>query len=359
MHEDRGSNPSAEDLEVELKFLRQLVDLAPGIFYVIDEDTRVIFANEKALQFFGVRREDMVGHTLTDVFGAERAEAIMGSTRSTMDKEELTYTPEDVQFDEKGNRYYWELYEIPFRDPKTGKRAVLGVANDITKLREYERMARDLEIASKIQRGLLPSRVPESKVFDVAAMSRPAEQAGGDYYDWQELDDGRLIVTLADVTGHGIGPALVTAACRSYVRATADGQRAPVEILRRVNALLSDDLSGGRFVTFALIELSPESRSGLFLSAGHGPSFFLRTHDGQIDLVGSQGVPLGILAHHSCKEPIEFQFDAGDAFVLASDGFFEWGNIDGEQFGVERLAEVIRSHRGEPAERVIAAMEDT
>ena len=84
--------------------------------------------------------------------------------------------------------------------------------------REVFRMNSDLEVARQIQQGLLPRHAPQISGFDIKGMNRPADKTGGDYYDWQELPDGRLAVVLADVSGHGIGPAMVMAVCRAYAR---------------------------------------------------------------------------------------------------------------------------------------------
>ncbi len=111
--------------------------------------------------------------------------------------------------------------------------------------REMERIERDLSAAQTIQRALLPRCAPNIAGFDIAGWNRPADQTGGDYYDWQMLPDGNWIITLADVSGHGIGPALVTAACRAYMRASSvhDGDLA--SLTTRINRLLIDDLPRG------------------------------------------------------------------------------------------------------------------
>ena len=237
------------------------------------------------------------------------------------------------------------------------RRYVVLAVREMQTRRERDQLQHELELASEIQRSLLPPHKPVSAQFDIAAMSRPATQTGGDYYDWQELADGRLLVSLADVTGHGIGPAMVTAACRAYVRANAEGRGDPKEILTRVNSLLHRDLTGGKFVTFALIELDPATHRGSFLSAGHGPNYFVRAHEGEIEAVGSHGLPLGLVVDQDVEDPFEFVFSPGDAVVLTSDGFFEWSNRDGEQFGTDRLTEVIRINRHQSAQQIIVEMD--
>ncbi|MBC7772409.1 MAG: PP2C family protein-serine/threonine phosphatase [Pyrinomonadaceae bacterium] len=208
---------------------------------------------------------------------------------------------------------------------------------------EIGRVNRDMSIAKEIQRGLLPQAAPAIPGFDVAGMSRAADQTGGDYYDWQELPDGRFAIVLADVSGHGIGPALVMAVCRAYARASLPLMQDPGTLLERINMLLHDDVHGSRFVTLALMVLDgPRSRFDL-ASAGHGPSFLLRAATGEIQLFGGDGVPLGIVPDATYEEARSIDMAPGDALVLLTDGFFEWRReSDNQQFGIERLTKLLK-----------------
>jgi serine phosphatase RsbU (regulator of sigma subunit) len=208
--------------------------------------------------------------------------------------------------------------------------------------RARKEMERDLDIARDIQASLMPSTAPSIAAFDVAGMARPAQQTGGDYYDWQPTADGRLIVAIADVTGHGIGPALVMAVCRAYARASASHARDAASLLAHVNGLIVEDLgSTGRFITMVIAILSPDGAVEL-ASAGHGPSFLHQRASGTIDLFGGDGLPLGIDASETFTPSRHFQMQPGDTLVLATDGFIEWARAgDREQFGSERLRDTI------------------
>jgi serine phosphatase RsbU (regulator of sigma subunit) len=208
--------------------------------------------------------------------------------------------------------------------------------------RELERVNHDLDIARSIQQGLLPSRSPKLGNFELAGWNQPADQTGGDYFDWQELPDGRLAVSLADVTGHGIGPALVMAACRAYARANflADGD--PTTVLDHLNQLLYEDLPPERFVTFAVALLDAAGSKLQMLSAGHGPLLVYRPATGEIQNLEAQGMPLGLMPGIKYGLAIEVSLAPGDMLVLVTDGFYEWENPQGEDFGFARLEKVIR-----------------
>jgi serine phosphatase RsbU (regulator of sigma subunit) len=236
---------------------------------------------------------------------------------------------------------------------------VSAAVREMETRRQRDRLKHDLEIASQIQQRLLPRSLPDLAGYQIAAVSRPADETGGDYYDWQEISRQRAVFSLGDVTGHGIGPALVTAACRAYVRSALGNEPVPTAVLRRVNSLLYADLTEGRFVTLALVDLNAETHEVLMLSAGHGPTLHVRGGDGTVKEIDSQGLPLGLYEDGMLEEPVQFRLDPGDLVVLCSDGFFEPANAAGEEFGMSRLTGLIRNNRHESPERLLAVMEDT
>lgn len=179
---------------------------------------------------------------------------------------------------------------------------------------------RDLSVARDIQRGLLPAAAPAFPGFDIAGMSRPADLTGGDYYDWQPLPDGRLAVVMADVTGHGIGPALVMAVCRAYARATTPLAADSAALLNRLNNLIHADITDGRFITFALAIIDAAGRVDL-LSAGHGPTLLYRASTGKVEEFGGDGIPLGIAPDESYGPVRTFTLEPDDALLLLTDGF--------------------------------------
>lgn len=216
---------------------------------------------------------------------------------------------------------------------------------------ELDQINHDLDLARSIQQGLMPTRSPELDQFEIAGWNQPANQTGGDYFDWQSLPDGRVAISLGDATGHGIGPALVSALCRAYARASflVDEDH----ILERLNSLLTDDLSADRFVTFAVVFLDPESGKIEVLSAGHGPILLYRHNAGKLVNLEAQGIPLGMFASASYEESQPTRMANGDLIVLVTDGIYEWENPEGEEFGLKRLEETIIAARACSAEEVI------
>jgi serine phosphatase RsbU (regulator of sigma subunit) len=222
--------------------------------------------------------------------------------------------------------------------------------------RELERVNHDLDIARSIQQGLLPDRAPRLAGFEVAGWNQPADQTGGDYFDWQALPDGRIAISLGDATGHGIGPALVMASCRAYARASLLGGNHNDGVLNSLNQLLAEDLPANRFVTFVVVLLDPATAHVEVLSAGHGPIIWYRYATDKIENLEAQGIPLGMIAGVKYEHGTEGRLEAGDTLALITDGFFEWTNPEGEEFGLTRLEAVIREARDCKPEEVIARL---
>ena len=218
---------------------------------------------------------------------------------------------------------------------------------------EKQKIQRDLNIAREIQKGLLPQENLDVDGFDVSGWNKPADETGGDCFDYLPLPDGYIAITIADATGHGIGPALMIAECRALFRATSSLSQDLTEITNRVNRLLHEDLPDDKFVTAFFGLLHPASHTLSYISAGHGPLIKYTFADDRIELLGANGVPLGIMPDFDWSEPVSFTMTPGDMMVLITDGFFEWQNASKEQFGIERVNQVIRENRSRPSAEII------
>jgi serine phosphatase RsbU (regulator of sigma subunit) len=222
--------------------------------------------------------------------------------------------------------------------------------------REMEHLQHDLDVARSIQQSLLPHSMPQVAGWDIAAWNQPADQTGGDYYDWQPLPNGKIVTALADVTGHGIGPALLASVCRAYARANFRTQGTFLKAMEEINTAVAADVKEGRFITFVAAILGPDSSTVELLSAGHAPLFLYWLRHDRFDRMEAQGLPLGISDSFLSDPPAKLEFGPGDMLVLATDGFFEWPNDKNERFGTERLERSVRESCEKPAAEIIAAL---
>lgn len=223
---------------------------------------------------------------------------------------------------------------------------------------QLKQVEHDLEIARSIQQSLLPRTRPIVNGLEISGWNLPADATGGDYFDWKPLPDGRVIVTLADVTGHGIGPALLASLCRAYARSSFDTHSDVVHAMRHINRFFGEDLPAGRFATFVAALCSGEEGIVELLSAGHGPLFVYSSAREAFERFGAQAIPLGLLPELNSAEPLVLHLNEGDMIVLATDGFFEWEDASGEQFGLERLEQTIRTACHLAPEEIIAELYD-
>jgi phosphoserine phosphatase RsbU/P len=223
---------------------------------------------------------------------------------------------------------------------------------------EKQKMQRAMEIARDIQRGLLPKSNPRMMGFDIAGFSQPADETGGDIYDFFPLDEHRLAVVVADATGHGIGPALVIAETRAMLRALS-GQAADMcLVLGTVNDLLAADLCDARFVTCFFGVLDAARSRLTFASAGHGPILSYIRKDDRFHQEKATGVPLGAFGGVRFNKVIAQDLRPGDQAVILTDGIFEAMDHHGEQFGIDRVMDLLRRCRDLPAPQTIERLRD-
>jgi serine phosphatase RsbU (regulator of sigma subunit) len=219
--------------------------------------------------------------------------------------------------------------------------------------RQLKEVEHDLDIARSIQQSLLPRTRPTIHGMEISGWNLPADATGGDYFDWKKLRDGRLVVSLADVTGHGIGPALLASVCRAYARSAFDTHDDVMKAMQHLNTFFGEDLPAGSFATFVAAVCSGDTGRVEMLSAGHGPLFTYSSASDAFEEFGAQAIPLGLLPELNSSDPVILNMEVGDMVVLATDGFFEWENAEGEQFGEERMTKSIRESRHLPPEQII------
>ena len=192
--------------------------------------------------------------------------------------------------------------------------------------------------------------------FDIAGVTYPAEETGGDYFDYLPMMNGALGVIVADVTGHGIGPALLMAETRAYLRTLAANREDIGEILTTANRILAEDVGEERYVTLFLGRIDPKTRD--ILLRERGPSHGLRAGPGgEIkSLLKRTSVPLGINPNAKFDGAVKVSLQSGDIVLLLTDGIEEAMAPDESFFGIERTLNVVRQNRDKPAREILDAL---
>lgn len=220
---------------------------------------------------------------------------------------------------------------------------------------EKERLEREMELAAEIQRQILPDRLPEVDGWDVFGWNRPARQVGGDYYDVVELEGGRLGVALGDVTGKGMPASLLVSTLHSALTLLRDRGELGPGLVERLNRHICDSSSSNKFITLVVAEIDPATARLTYVNAGHNPGFLVRA-GGEVERLGASGLPVGLMRAGSWRSATE-QLAPGDLVCLYSDGITEAAAADEEEFGEQRLVELLVEHRGEPLAEVVAIVE--
>ncbi len=230
------------------------------------------------------------------------------------------------------------------------------------KLLERDRMKRSLALAMEIQQHLLPQGPPTLDGFDVAGQSLYCDETGGDYYDFidlVELGPGRLGIAVGDVTGHGIGAALLMASARAVLRthASMHGEDLPA-LFDALNRHLVRDTGDARFMTLFYGILHGPDRQLLWASAGHDPAIWVREGGATIEELGNQGLPLGIIdeATYGVGGPVTLA--TGDILMVGTDGIWEAARPDGECFGKQRLKDILAENASRSAAEIHQAVVD-
>ncbi|HSN54854.1 MAG TPA: PP2C family protein-serine/threonine phosphatase [Candidatus Sulfomarinibacteraceae bacterium] len=205
--------------------------------------------------------------------------------------------------------------------------------------RDRLRMKQELEYAREIQLSMLPRQAPRLEWLDVAALSLPATEVGGDYYDYFILDRDRLAVVVGDVTGHGVASGLVLSGVRSSLNLLHDEMARPGAVLDRVNLMLKRTSAPRMHMTLAVALLDRISGTAVVATAGHPPAL-IRRRGGTVEEVGSGAFPLGAMEDARYVEN-RVEIGPGDVLLLYSDGLVETMDPTGDQFGWERLTALL------------------
>jgi sigma-B regulation protein RsbU (phosphoserine phosphatase) len=219
---------------------------------------------------------------------------------------------------------------------------------------EKDRLELELQLSTRVQQALLPQQVPEIPGLEVAAFSRPAEIVGGDYFDFFSFSDSVPGLVIGDVAGHGMSSGLLMASVQATLRTLALNHEAPASVFDRLNLLFSHNVRMTSFVSLFLARYDPQTYELTYSNAGHNPPL-LRTRSSGPELFSwlhPTGAAIGLV------EGAQFgtetvKLASGDVLVLYTDGLTEATNLQGEEFGQERLVELVRYGRYRSAQELV------
>ncbi len=229
----------------------------------------------------------------------------------------------------------------------------------LPQLQDRISMLESLSLAREVQQKLLPQSAPMLPGLDIAGLSRYCDQTGGDYYDFirnPDWPDAQLLLAIGDVSGHGISSALMMASVRALLRSYSGQGLAPAEILSRINCNLCRDSHAGQFMTLFLLFIAADRQQLCWASAGHDAALVYHADEDAFEQLEGTDIPLGVEPEWQYSEADCRHWRGGDLILLGTDGIWEARNPDGEQFGKQRLAALLRQHAGLGAEDLCLRM---
>ncbi|MCP4848879.1 MAG: SpoIIE family protein phosphatase [Verrucomicrobiaceae bacterium] len=258
------------------------------------------------------------------------------------------------------DRFTKNDYDV-FRSVAEQSAFALGNALIHHEAAEKRRLDQELNTASEVQRILLPDKDPEVKGYRIAGLNVPAKLVSGDYFDFFEIDDQHLGVVIADVSGKGVPASLITAMCRSVVRANSIDTLSPSRVLSKANVQLFPDIREDMFISLAYIVLKADSPEMQMARAGHDPPLHYHASEQTVTTLQSPGIAIGIDAGNVFEKAIQDQkleLLPGDILLLHTDGVNEATNSHGEEFGMDRLYKALVNAAPGGATEVIESIRD-
>jgi PAS domain S-box-containing protein len=358
-----GKRRTAEALrESELRN-RLLLETATDAIVLTDTEGTIHFTNPAVAQVFGYQPEELVGQNLSllqpEALRKAHAQGVAQYLKTG--QQHANWRAREMPARRKDGTEI--LVEVAFSHMEfEGRRWFVGFIRDITERKRTERALQESQeqfrVAREIQQHLFPKSAPEIAGFDIAGVSQPAEATGGDYFDYLRMDQGCFGLVVGDVTGHGVGPALLMSEARAYLRLLAKDSDEVGQIMTRANAALALDVGTERFVTLLLAKLDPRDHTLAYVNAGHPPGYVFAASGEIRASLKRTSLPLGIRTDTVYASAPPLKLERGDMVVLLTDGFEEAVAPDERVFGIERVFNLVREHRERPAREIVQALCD-
>lgn len=338
-----------------LQRLRSAVEQTADTVIISDREGTIEYVNDAFVATTGYRREEALGRTPRILSSGVHDKAFYERLWKTIQGGE-PFRGIVVNRKKNGELYQAEQTISPILDAAGNITHFVSVAKDITDRLLLAEQQLELRVARSVQTALYPAAAPRMKGVDIAGAAYPAEEMCGDYFDYLPMHGGCLGVVVGDVSGHGLGPALLMAETRAYLRSYARTQVNVGEVLTWVNRTLADDMPEEHFVAMLLLCLDPVGRTLTYSNAGHPPGFVL-SQSGAVRMeLPSSGPPLGLFSETVFAPSFSITLESGDIVLLATDGFEETAALGDRQFGPEGVVASLKARRDRSAAEILAGL---
>ena len=353
-----GKRQTKEALrESELRY-RLVWETATDAVLLFDAQGQIQFVNPAVEEIFGYKPGEIVGK---EIFLLQ-PESVHWSTKGGLKKYLKSAAPgrnwrarETVGLRKDGAEF---PVEAAFSNIQIDANTwFVGFFRDISERKraetELQEKHEQFRVAREIQQHLFPKTAPQLDGLDLAGKTFPADATGGDYFDFLQMLDNCVGLVVGDVTGHGVGPALLMAETRAYLRILSKNNADAGIILTKANNVLAEDVGYERYVTLFLARLNPRRRSMAYVNAGHIPGYIFGASGEVISTLRRTGIPLGLRPDTVYHESGEIELAPGQIMLILTDGFEEAVAPNDEMFGTERVLDIVKKHRDRSAAEII------
>ena len=351
-----------EDALIESeKRIRLIIESALNAIVIIDSYGMITDWNHHAEKMFGWPRNEAIGLRLDELIIPSRLRSAYRKQIDTFLKTGkariINKLLENIAIRRDGNEFPVEFSLSPLK--LRNAYIFSGFIHDITARKRAEHQIRqaqvnlaiaqnEMKIAHQIQASLLPSAPIKTPQFEVTGFCLPADQVGGDYFDYFFRDENCLDMVIADVSGHSVGPALFMVETRSAIRAQLNKSVTPAEMLDILNNALFEDLDNADyFITLFYLQYHHQSRQLTYANAGHPPPLLIRHSENQCTQLDAEGLVLGV-RKNVVFEQKRVTIEQGYLILLYTDGLIEAENNHAEFFGIERVCDIVNEHAQQP-----------
>lgn len=346
-----GQKRSLEDIERLSSAVEQTADAV----VITDMKGTITYVNPGFEQMTGYSRGEAVGQTPRLIKSGKHDARFYQDLWNTVLAGEV-FRGTLLNRKKSGQLFHAEQTISPVRGSDGRHAYLVSVLKDVTERLRNEQLQVEMDVARQVQQRLYPSSAPRLPGFDIAGAAFPAATMCGDLFDFIPMPGDCLGLAVADVCGHGLGPSLLMAQARAYLRSLALSCFDAGELLRRLNEILVVDSDVKDYLTLLLARLDPRARTLTYASAGHVTGYLLDRRGEVRESLESTGIPLGMFAGRGFPSGPTLSLEPGETVVLFTDGITESGELDGNAIGADRLLEFIKDHRHDPASHIVKGL---
>ncbi len=339
----------------QLRILTSAVEQTADCIIITDNNARIEYVNPAFEATTGFTSQEALGHTPMLLKSGAHDDAFYRDLWTTILTGKV-YRNTILNRKKNGEIFHAEQTITPMRDTTGRITHFVTVIKDVTELRKMQQQQFQMNLARAVQQQFYRALPLQMKGFDIAGAAFPADETGGDYFDFMRLPGDCIGIAIGDVSGHGISSALLMAELRAYLRAYAQQSTGLGEILSLLNEALVSDLEQGNYATLIFCFLHPKSGTLVYANAGHTSGYILDSGGAIKQTLESTDIPLGFLPDHkfSCSDPIILQ--PGDILILLTDGIADAEKPDQSWFGIEPALKFIHAHREECSQEIISKL---